>query len=161
MWKRIVPTEDTLPGVYCLRTNQAEWDETTLWHTYTMLTDLEAVFRSLKSELGLRPIYHHKSKRVDGHLFIAVLAYHLVHTRRIQLKAQGIHLSWESLRNQLAGQERVTVVLHREDGQIYHIRKATRPEPHQQILYNALGLPHLPGKTEKTLIDPNAKMSQM
>ena len=122
---------------------------------------VEAVFRSLKSELGLRPIYHHKSKRVDGHLFIAVLAYHLVHTRRIQLKAQGIHLSWESLRHQLAGQERVTVVLHREDGQIYHIRKATRPEPHQQILYNALGLPHLPGKTEKTLIDPNAKMSQM
>jgi transposase len=160
-WTRIVPTEDTLPGVYCLRTNQADWDETTLWHTYTMLTDLEAVFRSLKSELGLRPIYHHKSKRVDGHLFISVLAYHLVHTLRIQLKAQDIHLSWESLRNQLAGQERVTVVLHREDGQIYHIRKATRPEPHQQILYNALGLPHLPGKTEKTLIDPNAKISQM
>ena len=96
VWMRIVPTEDTLPGVYCLRTNQADWDETTLWHTYTMLTDLEAVFRSLKSELGLRPIHHHKDARVDGHLFIAVLAYHLVHTLRIQLKAQGIHLSWES-----------------------------------------------------------------
>ena len=161
VWTRIVPTEDTLPGVYCLRTNQADWDESTLWNTYTMLTDLEAVFRSLKSELGLRPIYHHKSARVDGHLFISVLAYHLVHTLRIRLKAQGIHLSWESLRNQFAGQERVTVVLHRDDGQIYHIRKATRPEPHQQVLYNALGLPHLPGMTEKTLIDPRAEVSQM
>ena len=134
VWTRIIPTEDTLPGVYCLRTNQADWDESTLWNTYTMLTDLEAVFRSLKSELGLRPIYHHKSARVDGHLFISVLAYHLVHTLRIQLKAQGIHLSWESLRNQFAGQARVTIVLHRDDGQIYHIRKATRPEPHQQVL---------------------------
>jgi len=161
VWTRILPTEETLPGVYCLRTNQADWDERTLWNTYTMLTDLEAVFRSLKSELGLRPIYHHKSARVDGHLFISVLAYHLVHSLRIRLKAQGIHLSWESLRNQFAGQERVTVVLHRDDGQIYHIRKATRPEPHQQILYNALGLPHLPGKTEKTLIDPRAEVSQM
>jgi transposase len=161
VWARILPTEDTLPGVYCLRTNQADWDENTLWDTYTMLTDLEAVFRSLKSELGLRPIYHHKSARVDGHLFISVLAYHLVHSLRIQLKAQGIHLSWESLRNQFAGQERVTVVLHRDDGQIYHIRKATRPEPHQQVLYNALGVPHLPGKTEKTLIDPRAEVSQM
>jgi len=160
-WSRIVPTDDTLPGVYCLRTNQAEWDATTLWQTYTMLTDLEAVFRSLKSELGLRPVYHHKSARVDGHLFISVLAYHLVHTLRLQLKAQGIHLSWESLRNQCSGQERVTVVLHRDDGKIYHIRKATRPEPHQQDLYNALGLPHLPGKTEKTLIDPSAEFSQM
>ena len=98
------------------------------------------MFRSLKSELlRLRPIYHHKSTRVDGHLFISVLAYHLVDSLRIRLKAQGIHLSWESLRNQFAGQERVTVVLHRDDGQIYHIRKATRPEPHQQVLYNALG----------------------
>ena len=90
-----------------------------------------------------------------------MLAYHLVHSLRIQLKAQGIHLSGECLRNQFAGQERVTVVLHRDDGQIYHIRKVTRPEPHQQILYNALGLPHLPGKTEKMLIDPRAEVSQM
>jgi len=155
-WSRVVPTEDTLPGVYCLRTNQSDWDEATLWQTYTMLTDLEAVFRSLKSELGLRPVYHHQSARVDGHLFISVLAYHIVHSVRLQLKAQGIHLSWEGLRNQLDGQHRVTVVLHRDDGQIYHIRKSTRPEPHQQDIYNALGLPHLPGKTEKTLIDPNA-----
>jgi len=79
----------------------------------------------------------------------------------VQLKAQGIHLSWESLRRELAGQERVTVVLRREDGKLYHIRKSTRPEPHQQVLYNALGLPHLPGKTEKTLIDPRTTVSQM
>lgn len=119
------------------------------------------MFRSLKSELGLRPSYHHNSKRVDGHLFISVLAYHLVHTLRVQRKAQGIHRSWEGLRTQLAGQERVTVILRREDRQLYHIRKATRPEPHQQILYNALGLPHLPGKTEKTLIDPRVEVSRM
>ena len=43
------------PGVYCLRTNETSWDEATLWRTYMTLTDLEAVFRSLKSELGLRP----------------------------------------------------------------------------------------------------------
>ncbi len=51
----------THPGVYCLRSNQTDWDEETLWRTYITLTDLEAVFRSLKSELGLRPIYHHKA----------------------------------------------------------------------------------------------------
>jgi len=156
-WERIVPTEDTRPGVYCLRTNHTDWDEATLWQTYTMLTEIEAVFRSLKSELGLRPVYHHLSKRVDAHLFISVLAYHLVHTLRLQLKAQGINLSWDSLRDQLDGQQRVTVVLHREDGKICHLRKATRPEPHQLLLYNALGLPSMPGKTVKTLIDPAAQ----
>jgi transposase len=160
-WQRLASTADTFPGVYCLRTNQTDWDDATLWHTYTMLTDLEAVFRSLKSELGLRPVYHQLSKRVDAHRFISVLAYHLVHTLRLQLKAQAIHLSWESLREQLNGQERVTVVLHREDGKICHIRKATRPEPHQLAIYNAPGLSSLPGKTEKTLIDPSAEVTQM
>jgi transposase len=79
--------------VYCLRTNQDQWDEATLWYTYTLLTDLEAVFRSLKSELGLRPVFHHKTGRISAHLFISVLAYHLVHIIRVQLKACDIPLS--------------------------------------------------------------------
>ena len=62
----------THPGVYCLRSSQTDWDEETLWRTYATLTDIEAVFRSLKSELGLRPIFHHKPIRAEGHLFITV-----------------------------------------------------------------------------------------
>jgi len=52
------------PGVYCLRTHETGWDPERLWRTYTMLTDLESVFRTLKSELGLRPIFHQKSEGV-------------------------------------------------------------------------------------------------
>jgi len=59
-------SQATHPGVYCLRTNINDWDEATLWNTYTMLTELEAVFRSLKSELGLRPNYHRKEERIEG-----------------------------------------------------------------------------------------------
>jgi transposase len=151
-WKRIKPIDETLPGVYCLRTNQTQWDEATLWRTYIMLTDLEAVFRCLKSELGLRPVFHHKTGRVSGHLFISVLAYHLVHTLRFQLKACRIHLSWGGLRRELEGQDRVTVELKRADGKILHLRKASRPEPRQQRIYDALGISDRPGKTEKTVV---------
>ena len=151
-WTRKKPIEDTLPGVYCLRTNQTEWEDATLWRTYTMLTDLEAVFRSLKSELGLRPVFHQKTHRVSGHLFISVLAYHLVHTIRYQLKVCGINLSWEGIRRQLAGQDRITTQLKRADGRTLHIRKSSRPEPRQQIIYDALGLADRPGKIEKTII---------
>ena len=56
----------THPGVYCLRSNETDWDEATLWRTYTTRTDLEAVFRSLKSELGLRPIHHRKPVRAEA-----------------------------------------------------------------------------------------------
>jgi len=111
------------PGVYCLRTNLDDWDETTLWKTYTMLTDLEAVFRSLKSELGMRPIYHQKEERVNGHIFITLMAYHLVHTLRVQLKEQGIHDSWQTLRAKMENQQRVTVILKQEDGTTFHIEK--------------------------------------
>ena len=151
-WKRNRTVDDTLPGVYCLRTNHDDWNEATVWHTYTMLTDLEAVFRSLKSELGLRPVFHHKTDRVSGHLFISVLAYHLVHTIRLQLKVCGIHWGWEGIRRQLEGQDRVTVELKRDDGKMVHVRKATRPEPRQQVIYDALGISDRPGKTEKTVI---------
>ncbi len=55
-------------GVHCLRSSETPWDAERLWRTYTMLTDLESVFHSLKTELGLRPVYHAKKVRNDGHL---------------------------------------------------------------------------------------------
>ena len=74
----VAGTMMTHPGVYCLRSNVLDWDAETMWKTYITLTDAEAVFRALKSELGLRPIFHQKEHRADGHLFISVLAYQAV-----------------------------------------------------------------------------------
>ena len=90
-WERrpLAGTMITHPGVYCLRTNVQDWDEETLWRTYTSLTDVEAVFRSLKSELGLRPIFHRTQGRSDGHLFITVIAYQMVQTIRRRLGEKG------------------------------------------------------------------------
>ncbi|MEN8259410.1 MAG: transposase [Pseudomonadota bacterium] len=150
-WRRTGSPQDTHPSVYCLRTDHDRWDEKTLWETYTMLTDLEAVFRTLKSQLGLRPVFHHKTERVTGHLFITVLAYHLVHTIRYQLKACGIHLSWEGLRRQL---DSSTVSMSYADGQQVFVRKSTRTEPRQAATYRALGISTSPGVTEKTVV-PN------
>ena len=116
----------THPGVYCLRSNETDWDEATLWRTYFTLTDLEAVFRSLKSELGLRPIYHHKPIRAEGNLFITVIAYQLVQVIRRRLRESGETASWTTLRRILEGQQRVTATFRRADGRTLHVRKATR-----------------------------------
>ncbi len=139
-------TQATHPGVYCLRTNHDDLDESTLWHTYTMLTDLESVFRCLKSELGLRPVHHQITSRVTGHLFITLLAYHLVHSIRYRLKQHDIHSSWDGIKRQLEGQIRTTTSMKCESGEMLHIRKSTGPEPRQQIIYDALELPYLPGR---------------
>ncbi len=155
--KADLKTKEGLPGVYCLRTNHTTLSEAQLWRTYTMLTDLESVFRSLKSELGLRPVYHQITDRVSGHLLISVLAYHLVHTIRYQLKQSGINISWDSLRQKLTGQTRITISMQCKNGNVIHVRKSTRPEPEQQELYRALRLDIYPGKTIKKTIKDEQK----
>jgi transposase len=152
-------TKNGFPGVYCLRTSHKDLNEDTLWRTYTMLTDLEAVFRSLKSELGLRPIFHQITERVTGHLFISVLAYHLVHSIRYRLKKADIDSNWSSLRQQLNGQNRITVSMHCKNGDMVHVRKSTRPEPRQQEIYSALGISFHPGATTKKIINKSSAIT--
>ena len=147
---------NTHPGVYCLRSNETDWSEQTLWRTYTMLTDLEAVFRSLKSELGLRPIYHHKPIRAESHLFITVIAYQLVQVIRKRLAERGRGScrsgNWTTLRRTLAGRVRVTATFKRADGRTLHVRKATRPELGQRAILDALGIESSAGGTRKMIV---------
>lgn len=153
-WRRTSQSQnkDRLTGVYCLRTNINDWSEAQLWETYITLTDIEATFRSLKSELGLRPVYHQKEDRVTGHLFITLLAYHLVHTLRYQLKKKGIHLSWDSIRKIMSTQRRVRVSMPTNANQMIHVRTTTKPEVEQKIIYDALGLQPDPLGTLKTIV---------
>ena len=153
-WEK-VPVPGTIlthPGVYCLRTNELDWDEKKLWQTYITLTDLEAVFRSLKSELGLRPIYHHKEIRAEGHLFITVLAYQAIQVLRRKLRGHGFNDSWSTLRRIFAGQLRVTATFRQKDGRTLHVRKTTTPEPQLSLLYEALGVSVSPGNIQKLVI---------
>ncbi len=139
-------------GVYCLRTNTTDWSEEQLWTTYIMLTEIEATFRSLKTELGLRPVFHQKQDRVTGHLFMTLLAYHRVHTLRYQLKQQGIHLSWDSIRNILSTQQRITITLPTDDKRMIHLRTTTKAEARQKQIYDALNIkPDLIGQCKTIL----------
>ncbi len=142
-------TQLTHPGVYCLRSNEISWDEAKLWQTYTMLTDLEAVFRSLKSELGLRPVFHHKEERTEGHLFITVLAYQAVQAIRTKLKSKGNNASWASLRKILSVQQRVTATFKQRDGRTLNIRKATVAEKELREIYEKLEISVTPGGIQK------------
>jgi hypothetical protein len=150
--KHILPgSQMSDPGVYCLRSNETTWTAEQMWRTYVMLTDLEAVFRSLKSELGLRPIFHHKQARSDAHLFISVLAYQFVQIIRTRLADRGIHDSWISLREILRVQRRTTSRFNTRAGRTLSVRKASQPEAQLAQLYNALALHPNPGTTIKRI----------
>ena len=144
--------EKKASGVYCLRTYQQNLNEKEIWDIYTMLTDIEDAFRCMKSELGLRPNFHHIERRSDGHIFITLLAYHIMQTIRIKLREKGIHFCWETVRVRLSSHMRVSTTLKREDGKVVHIRKSSRAESNHKEIYDALDLPQQLGKTLKAII---------
>jgi transposase len=136
-------------GSYFIRTSRKDLDEKQMWSLYISLTQLEDAFRSLKAELGLRPVYHQKDSRMEGHLFITVLAYHLLAAIRRQLKNKGISYRWDTIREQLATQIRITTSITNDQGDRIHIRQTTEPEPFHQHIYRALGLPLKPLRTKR------------
>lgn len=139
-------------GVYCLRTNRNDLNEQQIWDIYTMLTDIEDAFRCMKSELGLRPIYHHIERRCDGHIFITLLAYHVMHAIRLKLRQKGIFCCWATIRTQLSSQIRISTTMKQKDGKAVHLRKSSRAESSHRTIYRALNLSTQPGRLIKTIL---------
>ena len=131
---------DAAAGAYVLRTSHTDWDLDRVLRTYWRLTEIEAPFRSLKSELGLRPIWHHKDERVSTHLFIAVLAYHGVHLIRTRLQARGIRLSWQSIRERLSTWVRITTTVRQVNGALIVNRQDVRPSAEVAEISRAAGV---------------------
>jgi transposase len=139
-------------GSYYLRSDRTDLDEKELWSLYMMLTQVEDAFRCLKSELGLRPTFHRIDRRLEGHFFISVLAYHLLASIRRELKKKGISRCWSTVRDLLATQNRSTSSLTNDKGQRIHIRKTGDPEPFHLEVYRALGLPPKPLKVKRLTV---------
>ena len=150
-----IPQEEKLAlrfsGAYLIRSSRKDWDEKQLWSLYNMLTSVEESFRALKSELGLRPLFHRVDRRLEGHLFITVCAYHLLVAIQRELRKRGIHHRWDTIRTQMRTQCRVTVSLRNDRGQRILVRQTTEPEPFHKEVYRALGLPMKPLSPKKVI----------
>ena len=131
---------ELLDGAYLLKTDRKDLSDDEVWKTYSLLTRVEAAFRSMKSPLAERPIFHHLKERVQTHIFLCVLAYHLLVAIEKTLRDGGLYTSWGTVREQLATHQVVTVNLPTSDGNTLSIRRATAPEPIHQELYDLLGI---------------------
>ena len=132
---------ESLDGSYLLKSSRNDLSAEDIWRNYILLTRVEAAFRSLKSPLSERPIFHHLERRVETHIFSCVLAYHLLVCIERAFLDQGIHTSWETLRRQLSTHQVVTVRLPTADGRVLTIRRDTRPEKIHSEIYRALRVP--------------------
>jgi len=120
-----------------------------VWSLYIMLTSVEDAFRCLKGELGLRPIHHSKSDRIEGHLFISILAYHLLNYIQQHMRKAGINHRWATVRSLLQTHIALSTHLPTADGKMVHLRYCSIPTPKQEEVYSALGITSVPLKRTK------------
>jgi len=131
----------SLDGSYLLRTDRQDLSAEEAWRIYASLTRTENAFRCMKSPLAERPIFHHLEHRVESHIFLCVLAYHLLVAIETTLLRQEIHTSWATVRDLLATHQIATIVLPTGQNGVLRIRRSATPEPDHRVLYEALGVP--------------------
>jgi transposase len=145
---------ELLDGCYTLKTDRTDLDEQALWSLYTMLNRVERSFRYLKSSLGVRPNHHQREHRVEGHIFVSILAYHLLHAVEQMLLAASDHRSWPTIRGELETHRLLNIRFRDSHGRLHQRRTATNPTPAQKEIYRTLGLDLRPLPPQRHVLDP-------
>jgi transposase len=148
---------ERLDGGYLLKTDRQDLGDEEIWRLYILLTRVEDAFRDMKSPLMERPIFHHLERRVQTHIFLCVLAYHLLVAIEKRFLDQGVHTSWATLREQLSTHHVQTIVLPATNGQTLRIRTGSTPEQIHRDIYRTLQIPHEVMKPVKTWTPTEAR----
>jgi len=139
-------------GVYFLRTSLQTQTEENVWQFYNTIRNIEATFRTLKSDLDLRPIYHQKDENTMAHLHLGLLAYWLVNTVRHQLKQNGIHSEWREIVRTMNTQKAVTTLAQNNHEEVIMIRRCSEPNQQVRKLYDALKFKYAPFVKRKSVV---------
>jgi len=137
-------------GSYCLRTSHMNLSNENIWSIYMMLNTVESAFKTLKSDLHFRPVFHQKELRAEAHLFIAVLAYHIVNAIRHRLRENDITLSWSMLRKIMRNHQLILTSMQSKNGKTITILDTSIPEESHKRIYKALNLTSNPIKRNVT-----------
>jgi len=141
-------------GDYLLRSNLSSEDPAILWQRYIQLTEIEAAFHNLKSDLAVRPIYHQKDPRIEAHIFVAFLAYCLYVTLQQRLRALAPGLTSRAVIEKMTAIQMIDVHLPTTDGRMLILSRYTQPEPDHQLLLQRLHLT-LPAQPPPKICQPD------
>ena len=127
-------------GMYFLRTNQSGKGAGQLWQQYMLQCNVEQAFKELKSDLGIRPVYHHKQECVDGHIFVAFLSYCLQATLRQKLRNSASGLTSQAVLETLSRIQMLDVSIPTRDGRVLKMQRYTEAEPEHKLILEKLNL---------------------
>ena len=134
--KNIQTKSDKTKGIYFIRTNIDKPEEGQLWDIYNTIREVESTFRCLKTDLNIRPVHHQKDNRIEGHIYLTILAYQLVNTIRHMLKDQNINYDWNNILRLMKTQTIQTLELP-TDKKTIHLRKPSKPIKEVLDIYKA------------------------
>ncbi len=154
-WNLIADKNVPQDGVYFLRTSLKKSDERTLWKIYNTLTELEASFRTLKTDLNLRPVFHKLDKTTEAHLFLGILAYNLVASIRYPLKAKKIYHDWRNIVRIMNTQKLVVTTMKNDKQQTIMIKACSQPKAQALEIYTALKYKTMPYHRKKFVFPQN------
>ena len=138
--KIITDKRSILNGCYVIETSHENMTAQEIWHHYMTLTRVESAFSDLKTELGMRPVYYQLAERTKAHLFISVLAYHLLISIEHQLREKGDHREWMTIKKELSTHQRNTIIFTDNGHRIHHIRVSGTTEVVHKEIYKVLGV---------------------
>lgn len=141
-------------GTYFLRTNQTGKGAIELWQQYMLQCNVEQAFKELKSDLGIRPVYHHKEERVDAHIFVAFLSYCLQATLRQKLRNNASGLTSQAVLETMSRIEMLDVSIPTQDGRTLKMQRYTEPEMEHKLILEKLNLILPPQSTPKIYHNP-------
>ncbi len=124
-------------GVYFIRTSLKESNEKILWDIYNTLTEIEATFKVLKTDLNIRPVFHQKDERTKAHIQLGIVAYMLVNTIRHKLKKAGINHSWSNIVRIMNTQKIVKTSFVNDKNQVIILNKCSEPNTQVLEIYQA------------------------
>ena len=150
IWKQ-KPFENK-EGYYLLRTTLNQKDEQVQWTIYNTIREIEATFRTLKTDLDLRPVYHKTDAAAMAHLHLGLLAYWVVNTIRYQLKQKGISNEWRDIVRIMNTQKIVTTTMENEYDQQIIIRQCSEPTDQVSKIYTALKYKPQPFSRKKSVV---------
>ncbi len=139
-------------GSYALRSSRTDLTEEDMWELYTVLTNVENTFRVLKTDLNMRPVHHQKTHRSDGHIFITLLAYHIVNSVLTLLKQAGENHTWSTIRSIMRSMSRVTTTMKNRDGDTIVLRTTSLADKNQTKILSALKLSNEPIGRKKIIL---------
>ena len=145
-WSRNAEVDEAtrmMHGKNLLQTSLDEKEEENIWTYYNVIRTVEETFKTLKSDLDIRPVYHKTDEASKAHLNLAVLAYWVVSTTKYMLKKKGINVRWDELLRIMSTHQRVTMVAEQDNGRLLKVRRSTPPEAKLAEIQEALDItPH-------------------